>query len=377
MATATQTPLPTPTTITDVVVRARAEFDIQSQPNGSTQMNLIKKSYASGACSIGQCIDYSDITITDIESTTFDLTQSEQFFNVDPSNPNDDLQGIVSLTIGNLFDNNLFVCGGFKCTSALIRIYTTNATGQELGPGLYDPVSQQSIPIFVTSPLFFTPTEIPYLQLPSSLVLDSIALPVQQQVVSLNSGDFANDVYPIMADFTSAGPGNYKAHVVVEYDLGSAREQLLGSRSPHNPTILYSVPPYNSGLQGQMSVTNPATLTKAFIGMTTEFPAQKYAPNGSIFVTITNDNTGATVATSVDSINPNTTTLFTGNPQTSPWVNTGTLANSFEQQVEFDFSSSTPTVLSPSIPIYDIWLWNLNTGQVIWQFQDWALYGLQ
>jgi hypothetical protein len=191
----------------------RAEFDASVSGDGTASFQLVKKSYASGTCSHGACIDYTDITVSNATQTIFSLTQGGTTYT--PTATNDNLGTITTLTIGTLFDNDLFACSGQKCTTAAINIYTSNANG---GSGLYNSVNGQSIPLLVTGPLVSTPTAVPYLQ-PNELTLNNLLIPGSMQVVSLANGNFASDSYPLKADFTKAGVGTYKAHVVVEYDL--------------------------------------------------------------------------------------------------------------------------------------------------------------
>jgi sugar lactone lactonase YvrE len=193
--------------------RAKAEFDASVGGDGTASFQLVKKSYASGTCSHGTCIDYTDITVTNATQTTFALTQGGTLYT--PTAGNNNLGTITTLTIGTLFDNDLFSCGGQKCTSAAINIYTTNVNG---GAGLYNSVNGQSIPLTVTGPLVSTPTGVPYLQA-NELTLNSLPISSSQQVVSLANNFFSTDSYPLKADFSKAGAGTYKAHVVVEYDL--------------------------------------------------------------------------------------------------------------------------------------------------------------
>jgi hypothetical protein len=89
-----------------VYVRAKAEFDLSSAPDGSAQFNLVKKTYAAAPnCLHGQCTDYSDITVTNEGSTQFQLAQSQAQINQSTSNQN--LSNIVDLKIATLFDKNV------------------------------------------------------------------------------------------------------------------------------------------------------------------------------------------------------------------------------------------------------------------------------
>jgi hypothetical protein len=237
-------PLPSPTAPTVngfSYVRGKAEFDMISTPSASSKLQLIKKSYASGDCQHGQCTDFSDFTITNVENTLFSLTQSGQ--SMTRSTQSYDLGVLVSLTIGSLFDNNLFACSGFKCVSALIKIYTTNQNGKELGSGLYNYATAHSINLFIKGPLLKIPTAIPFLQ-QNGLVLNNIPITASTQVISLIGGDFLSDVYPLMADFTTAEAGTYQAHIVVEYDLTGVpppKNQLLNTNFSIGLSSVYGI----------------------------------------------------------------------------------------------------------------------------------------
>jgi hypothetical protein len=211
-----------------VYVRAKAEFDLSSAPDGSAQFNLVKKTYAAAPnCLHGQCTDYSDITVTNEGSTQFQLAQSQAQINQSTSNQN--LSNIVDLKIATLFDNNLTSCGGQKCESAAIRIYTTDSTGIQ-GAGLWSQAIGQSVPLTVSggssNSILAT---IPYFSAANpdngrDLQVDLDPLAVDKNVLSLQMADFADASpsgagYILSADFTKAGAASYKAHVVVEYDL--------------------------------------------------------------------------------------------------------------------------------------------------------------
>jgi hypothetical protein len=211
-----------------VYIKAKAEFDLSSAPDGSAQFNLVKKSYAAAPnCLHGQCTDYSDITVTNSGSTQFELAQSQAQIAQNVTNQN--LSNIVDLKIATLFDNNLTSCGGQKCTAAAIRIYTNDSTGVQ-GQGLYSSLIGKSVPLTVSGgSAALSLAAIPYFNSAnpddgSSLQIDLDPLAADKNVLSLAMADFADAAsagagYTLSADFTQAGAGTYKAHVVVEYDL--------------------------------------------------------------------------------------------------------------------------------------------------------------
>jgi hypothetical protein len=227
-----------------VYMKAKAEFDLSSAPDGSAQFNLVKKSYAAAPnCLHGQCTDYTNITVTNSGSTQFQLVQSQSQISQNVTNQN--LSNIVDLKIATLFDNNLTSCGGQKCTAAAIRIYTNDSTGVQ-GQGLYSSLIGKSVPLTVSGGSSNSAlSAIPYFSAAgtpddgTNLQIDLDPLATDKNVLSLAMADFADAAsagagYTLSADFTQAGAGTYKAHVVVEYDL-------IGLSSPvvvPNPVIL-------------------------------------------------------------------------------------------------------------------------------------------
>jgi hypothetical protein len=206
-----------------VYMKAKAEFDLSSSPDGSAQFNLVKKTYAAAPnCVHGQCTDFSDITVTNNGSTQFALTNHNPIIQ---GTDNQNITVLGNLKIGTLFDNNLTSCGGQKCTAAAIRIYTTDNGGQVLGAGLWSQSIGQSVTLSVSGGSSnSTLAAIPYNPTDgSSLQIDLEPIDISKNVIEL-SGDFLDagptaQGYTLSANFTQAGSGIYQAHVVVEYDL--------------------------------------------------------------------------------------------------------------------------------------------------------------
>jgi hypothetical protein len=233
-----------------VYVKAKAEFDLSSAPDGSAQLNLVKKSYAAQNCLHGQCTDFSDITVSNSGSTQFALTNDNSIIQ---GTENQNISILGNLTIGTLFDNNLTSCDGQKCTAAAIRIYTTDNGGQILGAGLWSQAIGKSVDLTVSggssnsmlAPIPYNPTD------GSSLQIDLEALAAGKNVIEL-SGDFLDagpsaQGYTLSANFTQAGAGTYLAHVVVEYDLigptssGSSGGSNISSIEETSPSRAESV----------------------------------------------------------------------------------------------------------------------------------------
>jgi hypothetical protein len=221
--------LPPVTNITpeQTYVKGSVQFDLTSTPQSSQLSQLKTVSRSQSNCTHGQCVDFSNLTVNNSGLTEFSLiqSQSQQTFPFTTQNAN--LGVILTLQVGQLFDNNLNSCGGQKCDLALIRIYTTNAAQ----PGLYNSLTQQAIPLTVTGPNDPTPANIG-LNIPNATIIQEQAIPAIQQVINLATGDFSNSNYQLNADFTQAGAGTYTAHVVVEYVLASTNPPTLAITSP-------------------------------------------------------------------------------------------------------------------------------------------------
>jgi alpha-tubulin suppressor-like RCC1 family protein len=202
------------------IQRAKAEFDVTTSQDGSASLQLVKKSYASGgSCSHGTCVDYTDVTVTNTTQTAFALNQTNTPGNAfSTTTLNGNLTNFLTLNIATLFDNDLFACGGTKCTTAVIRVYTTSVNA---GPGLYNVVANQSIPLYVTGGTLSTATNVPY-NSTTGQVVDSQPIIASQQVVSLANSFFNSSNYVFTANLATAAAGTFKAHIVVEYDLASS-----------------------------------------------------------------------------------------------------------------------------------------------------------
>jgi hypothetical protein len=246
-------------------MQAKAEFDLSSSPNGTAQFNLIKKSYALATCTHGQCTDFTDITVTNNSSTQFALSSNSP---VIQGTNNKNMSNLVTLKIGTLFDNDLTACGGFKCTAALIRVYTSDSTGVQ-GPVLWSQSIQKSVPLTISGGSSSSIlANIPYFNAAnpnngSSSPVDMETLPVSQNVLSLAGGDFSdananisanNPGYILSADFTQAGSGTYQAHVVVEYDLAASNGLFAA------PLAQMSISSPSEGLAANTCSGSPVTI---------------------------------------------------------------------------------------------------------------------
>jgi alpha-tubulin suppressor-like RCC1 family protein len=205
--------------IGSVSLKARAIYAVTAQ-NSKTGTSLTFKRQALQTCQEGNCTDFTDINISNAANTEFALDLTNIPNNQYSANTNNqNLQNFLTLDIGTLFDNNLFSCANLKCDIAQIRLYTISTLG------LYDAVSQQSVPLLVDSQYLTSATPVP-LGSNQGLVIDQELIPLNQQVISLINGDFndahgTNGGYTLSANFTQAGAGTYTSQVVIEYDLAS------------------------------------------------------------------------------------------------------------------------------------------------------------
>jgi hypothetical protein len=231
-----------------IYMRAKAEFDISSAPDGSAQFNLVKKSYAAAPnCLHGQCTDFSDITVTNEGSTQFALLSNAP---VSQSTSNQNISNLATLKIGTLFDNNLTSCGGKKCISAAIRVYTTDSTGIQ-GAGLWSQAIGKSVPLTISGGSSAASlVSVPYFSAAgtpddgSSLQIDLDPLAIDKNVLSIEMADFSDAApsgagYTLSANFTQAGAGTYLAHVVVEYDLIGPQPAVYVAGRDRNNNAVY------------------------------------------------------------------------------------------------------------------------------------------
>lgn len=119
--------------------------------------------------------------------------------------------GNIALT--QLSDNNLGICGTngrTKCTSAVIRMYTTGVAGA----GIYNTADEYGAPLNAgqTSPYATVG-----LSSTSAAILQTFVIPKSMHVLTASS--FTNPVYAVQADFSNAGAGSYSTNLVIEYVL--------------------------------------------------------------------------------------------------------------------------------------------------------------
>lgn len=125
-----------------------------------------------------------------------------------------DTLSLGSFTVTALKDNNLKVCapgGTTKCTTAILRVYTTGATA-----GF---INTSDSPVY-GNPVYTTgdnPTTALPLNTPG-ISLDTISgMPVSKHKVNLS--DFTPTTFSVTSDFVNGGSGLYSMVYVVEYAL--------------------------------------------------------------------------------------------------------------------------------------------------------------
>lgn len=118
-----------------------------------------------------------------------------------------------SLSISQLSDNNLMVCGTngkTACTSAVIRIYTTGVAGA----GVYNAAGGYGAPL---SAGLNSPLSTVGLSSGNAAVVQTVSIPSTTHVLTASA--FGTPTYKVQADFSNAGAGTYSTSLVLEYVL--------------------------------------------------------------------------------------------------------------------------------------------------------------
>ena len=123
-----------------------------------------------------------------------------------------DVASYGTLDITKLRDNSLAVCGPAgtaRCTTAILRIYTTGKPGA----GLWNSVDGYGVPILTTG-------HVVGLDVAGAYVLASTPVAAATRVVDLTQfTTTATYSIPVAVDFTNAGAGSYASTLVVQYLL--------------------------------------------------------------------------------------------------------------------------------------------------------------
>jgi hypothetical protein len=185
-----------------VVVHSRTSITISANTNSK----LISAESAESAVSsngISIVVNNAPSTMSTLDTSLFIVPQITS-----------DLLTFGSLRIQSLKDNNLKVCGpnaNEKCTTALIRLYTTGTAG----PGLWNDADGYGAPIMVGQ----DPAMMGEVGLGSenAIIVQTASIPGTKNV--LTTLDFPNAQYQVDVDFSNAGAGSYGTTLVVEYAL--------------------------------------------------------------------------------------------------------------------------------------------------------------
>lgn len=125
-----------------------------------------------------------------------------------------DTLSLGSISISALKDNNLKVCnpgGNTKCTTAILRVYTTGATAGFVNTS---DTPQYGVPVYTTGDN--PTTAVPLLS--PGVSLDTLSgMAASKHTVKLS--DFTPTTFQVSADFANGGSGNYSMTYVVEYAL--------------------------------------------------------------------------------------------------------------------------------------------------------------
>jgi hypothetical protein len=340
-------PAPVGSASDNYIIKAKAEFDVTSSPSGSAQWQLVKKSYASGVCTHGQCTDYTDITVTNTTNTDFQINDSQE--NITENVSNTDLTNFLTLNVVTLFDNDLFECGAnlAKCLSASILTYTTSP-----GTGLYNSANQQSIPLLITSP--YNPTNVAIGTFANPTILQQITIPQSEQTVQLiNLGNtaIAGPNYVLSSDFTTAGVGMYTAHVVVAYALNGFQVGVIDHFALSFPATVNAGTANNLTIEAQDVNNNVLTNYLGSVTISSTDPLATITPTTYQFlpadagvknISVTLNTTGNESVTVIDNLNitATSTTLVQASLAVTPAIQTlGT-------------NTIVPMVISGGVPPY-------------------------
>jgi hypothetical protein len=197
-------------------MRSQANTSDGDQTQVSAGLNGVVKARAlipltavEGSLSI-RALKQLPIKIINLANVRFDISTAD--FKV-PEISNSLLE-FGKLSLADLFDNDLRVCGAdkkSKCSKAYIQIYTTGTDG----PGFYNEEGGYGMPIS-TNQVKGTPLWVG-LEVPNAAVVQTIDLDPKKRVLRLV--DFPTPQYELRSDFSEAGAGVYNTTLVIEYGL--------------------------------------------------------------------------------------------------------------------------------------------------------------
>lgn len=119
-----------------------------------------------------------------------------------------------NIDISDLRVNDLYVCGAGsdKCTTAVVRVYTTELSGYEGISGFVNTDDSYGIDVTVSESGGLS--GVAGLDVAGSVTVDSYTIPSNDK--KLTTADFSGVSYDFVADGTNAGAGSYEMSVTIE-----------------------------------------------------------------------------------------------------------------------------------------------------------------
>lgn len=164
-----------------------------------------------------------NLALQQTEVVTYVSATTSQF-SADPAGivPVESVDGetldLGSVTLDQLKVNDLDQCGvgnDEKCTSAVIRVYTTEVTGFIGIDGFVNTDQSYGVPVLAGEG---TATESVGLTDTNAAFVDTYTIPANDR--KLTTGDFNGVTYELEVDFTNGGAGSYEMNLVIELAVG-------------------------------------------------------------------------------------------------------------------------------------------------------------
>lgn len=164
------------------------------------------------------------LSLTQAITYTSTSTSTLSIINGDLTTPSEDVDGNIldlgRLSINKLKINKLKICGASghdKCTSAIIRIYTNDLGGANVGLGGFVNITENyaEAPITVTG---YSGDAIVGHTLANATLLNEYTIPNSDK--KLTQTDFSLISFPLVVDFSNAGAGDYQMSIELEVAVG-------------------------------------------------------------------------------------------------------------------------------------------------------------
>lgn len=182
------------------ITRAKVVIDIQTEKESlfAKLLSPLRKPAANP----------TTVTVTYVSppNITFTLNTASLVANVETLT---ETLSLGSVTLSNIRDNNLKVCGvggNQKCNQAVIRIYTTGSVaGFVQQTDLYGaPITADTLPVGLSAV--------------NAAIVSSYTIP--NNVNRVRTNNFSDVTYDLLVDMANAGAGNYSTQITIEYALG-------------------------------------------------------------------------------------------------------------------------------------------------------------